>query len=134
MNKYDGLATRVKNARKQAGLSQEKLAQMVDVSSSTIRNLERGENQGVSLWTIVDIAAVTNTRINEIIHGYDYEISTDDIDIDIPRLIFDMKKLPSHDREIIIEMIENLVSSSIKRYRYKRDEKQVKKTGSHNTD
>jgi transcriptional regulator with XRE-family HTH domain len=57
MNVYDALGKRIKEKRLKAGLSQEKLSELCDLSPSYIGIIERGEGK-LSVETLVRIANV----------------------------------------------------------------------------
>ena len=57
MNVYDALGIRIKEKRLKAGLSQEKLSELCDLSPSYIGIIERGEGK-LSVETLVKIANV----------------------------------------------------------------------------
>lgn len=56
----------IKSARLKPDMSQEKLAELVNVSRDTISNIETGKSETYFL-TIVDIARVLEVDINEFI-------------------------------------------------------------------
>lgn len=55
----DELATRIRQARHDAGLSREKLAGALDCSLSTIVRYETGRSRQISVQTVVAIAEAT---------------------------------------------------------------------------
>lgn len=68
MVNYYKIGGRIRHFRKARGLSQEKLAERVNVSTAHISHLETG-NTKLSLAVLVDIAAVLETGIDELVVG-----------------------------------------------------------------
>jgi DNA-binding XRE family transcriptional regulator len=60
-------SSKIKQAREKLGLSQEKLARLVDVSNNTIINIEAGKQQNPTIQTLKKIAKALNVPIEELI-------------------------------------------------------------------
>ncbi len=60
-------SSKIKQARKKLGLSQEKLARLADVSNNTIINIEAGKQQNPTIETLKKIAKVLNVPIEDLI-------------------------------------------------------------------
>jgi len=56
-------SSKIKQAREKLGLSQEKLARLVDVSNNTIINIEAGKQQNPTIETLKKIAKALNIPI-----------------------------------------------------------------------
>ena len=69
---YKLLGSRVKDARNKSNLSQEKLAEILDVSSVYISRIENGTTR-VSLKRLAEICIILNTDIGYILTGTIYE-------------------------------------------------------------
>lgn len=65
---YKLIGQRIKEARKKAGLSQEKLSEMIDVTTVYISRVERGNGQ-VNLKRLSQISIALNVPIEELITG-----------------------------------------------------------------
>ena len=63
-------------ARKAAGLTQQDLADEVDLSRTSITNVENG-NQPVSLWLLTLIAAAVNRELAELLPTAGSDLSAD---------------------------------------------------------
>ena len=60
------LKNKLRQIRKQKRMSQDELAKLSGVSRVTISNIERGKNENISAKTLLSIAAVLGTTIDEI--------------------------------------------------------------------
>lgn len=67
MSNKNGLVKTVKKLRKKAGLSQEKLARLADVSNNTVINIEAGKQDNPTIETLKKIAKALNTPIENLI-------------------------------------------------------------------
>ena len=63
----NNIAKTVKRLREKAGLSQEKLARLADVSNNTIINIEAGKQNNPTIETLKKIAKALNISIEELI-------------------------------------------------------------------
>jgi transcriptional regulator with XRE-family HTH domain len=66
--KYVEIGNRIRNEREARELSQDKLAEMVDLGADHIRNIEYGE-RGMSVIALVRIAGALDLSIDYVIHG-----------------------------------------------------------------
>ena len=63
----NNIAKTVKRLREEAGLSQEKLARLADVSNNTLINIEAGKQGNPTIETLKKIARALNTPIEDLI-------------------------------------------------------------------
>ena len=63
------LAAKIKRAREKKGLSQERLAALVGVSTDTIRKIEQKATASPGVFLIVDIAKVLGTDLKKLAGG-----------------------------------------------------------------
>ncbi len=63
----NNIAKTVKRLREKAGLSQEKLARLADVSNNTLINIEAGKQGNPTIETLKKIARALNTPIEDLI-------------------------------------------------------------------
>lgn len=63
----NNIAKTVKRLREKAGLSQEKLARLADVSNNTLINIEAGKQDNPTIETLKKIANALNTPIEDLI-------------------------------------------------------------------
>ena len=61
---------RVQSLRNQAGISQEKLAEMAEMHRTYISGIERGE-RNVSLINIMRLASALNVSVSKLMEGID---------------------------------------------------------------
>jgi len=61
------IAKTVKRLREKAGLSQEKLARLADVSNNTLINIEAGKQDNPTIETLKKIAKALNVPIEDLI-------------------------------------------------------------------
>lgn len=63
----NNIAKTVKRLREKAGLSQEKLARLADVSNNTLINIEAEKQNNPTIETLKKIAKALNTPIEDLI-------------------------------------------------------------------
>ncbi|MBI5893996.1 MAG: helix-turn-helix transcriptional regulator [Deltaproteobacteria bacterium] len=63
----NNIAKTVKRLREKAGLSQEKLARLADVSNNTLINIEAGKQGNPTIETLKKIARALNVPIEDLI-------------------------------------------------------------------
>jgi len=63
----NNIAKTVKRLREKAGLSQEKLARLADVSNNTLINIEAGKQDNPTIETLKKIAKALNVPIEDLI-------------------------------------------------------------------
>ena len=63
----NNIARTVKRLREKAGLSQEKLARLADVSNNTLINIEAEKQNNPTIETLKKIAKALNTPIEDLI-------------------------------------------------------------------
>ena len=63
----NNIAKTVKRLREKAGLSQEKLARLADVSNNTLINIEAGKQDNPTIETLKKIARALNTPVENLI-------------------------------------------------------------------
>ena len=68
MSKNENLAKNMERLRKQKGLSQERLARLVDVANNTIIKMESGENKNPTLETLRKVAKALDISVDELIN------------------------------------------------------------------
>ena len=64
----NNIAKIVKRLREKAGLSQEKLARLADVSNNTIINIEAGKQDNPTIDTLKKVAKALNVPIEDLIN------------------------------------------------------------------
>ena len=65
---YYAIGQRIRKIRKAHGMSQEELAERVDISTTHMSHIETG-NTKLSLPVLVDIATVLEVRTDDLLHG-----------------------------------------------------------------
>lgn len=71
---YNMIGKNVKKYRKIRNITQEKLAELIDVSTSLISNLECEKiNQGIGINTLYKISIVLDVPISKFMEDNDYE-------------------------------------------------------------
>lgn len=87
----------IKRIRKQAGLSQQDLAERCGISKSQLSRMESGEQENPLIKTIIPIATALGVSLDEIVFGEDAESMT--------YLSKAMDELPEEDKVAIRKMI-----------------------------
>lgn len=65
---YHSIGQQIKKYRKQLGVTQAELAELCDIESPTVSNIERGTTK-VSLPTLVKIANAVGATLDELVYG-----------------------------------------------------------------
>lgn len=103
---YETIGNNIKHARLDMNLTQEQLAERVDISTSYIGRIERGE-RNLSLDILIKISNVLNIPIENLL-GNSINIHNDIIfSSELSKLI---SKLSLNDRELILDMIKLMAS------------------------
>lgn len=72
MNKYEidykSVGVRIKNSRISKNITQDKLAEFIDVNPSHLSNIERGKTK-MSTDTLVQISIILNTSVDYLLFG-----------------------------------------------------------------
>jgi len=63
---YEDIGTRIREARKQKGLTQERITEMVNISASHFSNIETGKTK-LSLPTLVALANALQVSVDELL-------------------------------------------------------------------
>lgn len=93
-----GIGKRIQNRRKQLMLTQEQLAEMMNVSIQMVSNLERG-NKAIRISNLINLSQILNISTDYILTGKE---TTDDIQT----LTTHIAQLPDRERK----MVETLVN------------------------
>lgn len=99
---YTLIAKRIKEARKFAGLTQEQLAEAIDISTNAVAKLENNL-MTASLQTLLNIANVLNVDVNYLLCGEDTEETSRDVFLDSL-----LRGLSTKDKDFIIHVINGL--------------------------
>lgn len=98
------LGLRIKQCRKSGHLTQEKLAELIDVSPHYIYEIEKGL-KCMSLPTLVDIASVLNISTDYLLFGK----QTCSPQEQVNQLNLVLNDLPSQKRESMVEIVKLLL-------------------------
>ena len=106
LNKTIGL--RVKRARETAGLTQERLAELIDRSKEAVSNIERGVSLP-GLDTIQTICDVTKVPITSIVEDSSEDGSTADLRATL-NAVFSQLSLPN--KRLVVALTKTIMSQS----------------------
>ena len=99
------VGTRIRLARKKAGFSQEKLAELADVHPTYIGQLERGE-KNATLESIHKITSALNIPLEKLFEKIDLLSDSIDTKRNMPLECYDyLLSLPVSKQEIIVELL-----------------------------
>lgn len=100
MNEADlpGIGKRIQNRRKQLSLTQEQLAEMMNVSIQMVSNLERG-NKAIRIDNLINLSRILDVSTDYILTGKE---TTEDIQVLTSRIA----QLPEKERKML-EMLVN---------------------------
>ena len=99
---FEQIGMRIKTCRKQKHLTQEKLAECLDVSSHYIYELERGVKT-MSLYTLNDLSQCLEVSSDYLLYGKD---NTDSNPIPEDALSVMIKDLPSQQRNRLADLLK----------------------------
>ncbi len=101
---YD-LGNRIRKRRKELNLTQEDLAELSDLSVNFLSQLERTNNQNISIQKLDSIAQALNTTIEELIstssNNNNDPVSKENDRYFLNKLITELRKLPNKKAENI---------------------------------
>lgn len=100
---YKEMGKRICERRKELGLTQEKLAEKIDISPSHYGQIERGDNK-CSLVVIVNIATVLELNLDTLIRGID-EQNTDTALLEI------LDSIPGNDKKMFVKICNNVANT-----------------------
>lgn len=102
---FEQIGKRIKSCRKQMHLTQEKLAERINVSPHYIYELERGA-RAMSLYTLNDLANCLEVSIDYLLYGkrntYFDEPPTDALSVII-------QNLPADQRDCLADLIQEML-------------------------
>lgn len=112
---YD-LGDRIRKRRKELNLSQEDLAELSNLSVNFLSQLERTNNQNISIQKLDSIAQALGTTIGELISTSSPKNTNDSADkwknrYFLNKLIIELKKLPNDKSESISKHLLFIIQS-----------------------
>ena len=107
---YRKLGKRLKDKRKKQGLTQEKLAEYVNLSVSHLSHIENG-NEKTSLQTIVNIANILNISLDELL---DLDLGKRSMFITVREIDLLFKDCTIEERKILINNLNCLKKVELK--------------------
>lgn len=99
--KYKLIGKKIKKARREKGVTQEKLAEELDVSVSFISQIETGKKH-FNLNRISEISEILEKPVGYFIDGYD------GINSDIDEIIYILKKMDEKQLKMVLEIVRIL--------------------------
>lgn len=91
------IGERIRNRRKQLNLTQEQLAEKMDVSIQMVSNLERG-NKAIKIENLLKLSEILNISVDYILRG---SYHTDDVQ----SLVRDLSRLSESDYKMVEMLI-----------------------------
>ena len=98
---YMKLGEKIKKERMRNRLTQEMLAEMADITSSYVGQIERGERK-VTLSKLVRIANVLNVSVDYLLSD-NVELTDDNLQVEIKNA---MNNMEEKDKHVIIDIIK----------------------------
>lgn len=108
---YRKLGKRLKDKRKEQGLTQEKLAEYVNLSVSHLSLIENG-NEKTSLQTIVNLANVLNISLDDLL---DLDLGKRSMYLTIREIDLLFKDCTKEERRILIDNLNYLKKVELKK-------------------
>ena len=100
---YKGMGMRIRAKRKELGLTQEKLAEKVEISTSHMGEIERGTSI-CSLAVLVNLATVLELNLDTLIKG----INTENANKAFSDILDSM---PKDNKQLYIKLCENIADT-----------------------
>ena len=98
------IGARIRNKRESLGMTQQELADMVNVTRNTISRYENGETE-VGVITLNNIADALSVTITWLLFGFDYEKDIHN----------NLLNLTERDRQIVVDTIMAQINSMLNR-------------------
>ena len=98
------IGARIRNKRESLGMTQQELADMVNVTRNTISRYENGETE-VGVITLNNIADALSVTVLWLLFGFDYEND----------IYNNLLKLTERDRQIVVDTIMAQINSMLNR-------------------
>ena len=99
-----GIGKRIQERRKQQGYTQEKIAEMMNVSIQMVSNLERG-NKAIRIDNLINLSQILNIST-------DYILTGKETINDIGSLAERIAQLPDKDKKMIEMLVEYCLSEN----------------------
>lgn len=103
----DAIGTRIKSARHDAGMTQEQLAELIDVSPHYIYEIERG-SKAMSIQTLEKLSIALHQSIDFLFWGDSRPYLTNNLPHE-DRLSVLTNKLPQESREALADALATLI-------------------------
>lgn len=103
---YEKLGNNIKLERLRLNLTQEQLSEKLDISTSYLGRIERGE-RNVPLDTLIRLADILNVSIDYLLRDSIHKNNTDVLNYEINQLI---SELCDSEQNLILDMIRLIVS------------------------
>jgi transcriptional regulator with XRE-family HTH domain len=100
------LGSKIRILRKEAGLTQEQLAEMVNVSVNFIGYIERGE-RAPSIYTVEQLAQALNVDLKDL---FEFSVDEYEYDLSIDTLVAALRKCAPDDLQSLIHIAKQLGS------------------------
>ncbi len=100
---YKAIGLRIKEGRNKLGITQEKLAERIEVSPSYISEIERGSSI-CSLAVLVDIAHILSLNLDNLVNG----ITESNADSSFSELL---RNIPKGKQNLYIDICKNIANS-----------------------
>ena len=100
---YKAMGRRIREKRKELDLTQEKLAEMIDISPSHVGEIERGTSV-CSVEVLVNLATVLGLNLDTLIKGIDDR----NVDNAFSELL---GKMPNNHKDLYIKLCENIADT-----------------------
>ena len=100
----ENIGARIRSKRESLGMTQQELAEMVNVTRNTISRYENGETE-VGVITLNNIADALSVTVLWLLFGFDYEKDIHN----------NLLKLTERDRQIVVDTIMAQINSMLNR-------------------
>lgn len=100
---YKAIGNRIKEGRKKAGITQERLSEIIDVSPSYISEIERGTSI-CSLAVLVNISEILSLNLDTLVNG----ITPNNADTSFSEILHD---IPNKNQKLYIDICKNIAKS-----------------------
>jgi transcriptional regulator with XRE-family HTH domain len=108
--KFNGFSKRLRELRKQQGLTQTELGNLVDLHYTLVGRYESGSSMP-SAETLISLAEILNVSIDYLLIGNTVDVATSNLkDKDLLKMFKETEKLNNKDKELVKQILDSFLT------------------------